>query len=71
MLPVETGWNEDRWIRAIEVQPGAREVVHHFILWRAAPGSEVQDAWIDAWAAGARPNEFPAGTARLCPRART
>ena len=68
MLPVETGWDEDRWIRAVEVQPGDREVVHHFILWRAAPGSEVQDAWIDAWAAGARPNEFPAGTARLVPK---
>ena len=68
ILPVETGWEEDRWIRAVEVQPGDREVLHHFILWRAAPGGEVQDAWIDAWAAGIGATGFPAGTARLVPK---
>ena len=72
IIPVETGFTEDRWIRAVEVQPGDREVLHHFILWRASEAmAEVQDAWIDAWAAGAGPNEFPSGTARLLPPAGT
>ena len=71
VIPIETGFDEDRWIRAVEVQPGDRGVVHHFILWRAAEGVEgVQDAWIDAWAAGVGPNEFPSGTARLLPKGR-
>ncbi len=71
VIPVATGFEDDRWIRAVEIQPGDREVVHHFILWRAAPGSDVQDAWIDAWAAGAGPTEFPAGAARLLPAGRS
>ena len=45
-------------------------MLHHFILWRAAPGGTVQDAWIDGWAAGVAPRELPAGTARLLPKGR-
>ena len=71
VLPIETGFEEDRWIRAVEVQPGDREVVHHFILWRASEASTVvQDAWLDGWAAGAGPTELPAGTARFLPKGR-
>ncbi len=71
MIPVAPGFDEDRWIRAVEVQPGDREVLHHFILWRASEASaEVQDAWIDAWAAEAGATELPAGTARFLPKGR-
>ena len=71
MIPIAPGFEEDRWIRAVEVQPGDREVLHHFILWRASEAStEVQDAWIDAWAAGAGPTVFPPGSARLLPAGR-
>lgn len=71
MIPIETGFDEDRWIRAVEVQPGDREVVHHFILWRASEAStQTQDAWIDAWAAGLGANQLPAGTARFLPKGR-
>ena len=45
-------------------------MLHHFILWRAAPGGTVQDAWVDGWAAGVAPRELPAGTARLLPKSR-
>ncbi len=71
MLPVAPGFDEDRWIRAVEIQPGDREVLHHFILWRASDSSpDVQDAWIDAWAAGGVATEMPEGTARLLPKGR-
>ena len=70
VIPIEASFEEDRWIRVVEVQPGDRDVLHHFILWRAAPGGTVQDAWIDGWAAGVAPRELPAGTARLLPKGR-
>ena len=71
MIPIAPGFDEDRWIRAVEVLPGDREVLHHFILWRASEASpNVQDAWIDAWAAGIGANELPAGTARYLPKGR-
>jgi hypothetical protein len=31
-LEVPTNLNEDRWIQALEVRPGARDVVHHVIV---------------------------------------
>ena len=69
-VPITTGFDEDRWIRAIEVQPGDRKVLHHFILWRAAAGATYQENWMAAWTAGSKPYEFPAGSARLLPKGR-
>ena len=34
---VPTNFTEDKWVQAIEVRPGAREVVHHVIVVDAAP----------------------------------
>jgi hypothetical protein len=36
---VPTGINEDKWVQAIEIQPGAREVVHHVIVFAYVPPS--------------------------------
>ncbi len=65
LLPIEVDFEEDRWIRAVEVQPGDREVLHHFILWRSATASDLRDGFINAWAAGIGSIEFPVGSARL------
>ena len=70
VIPIETGWEEDKWISAIEVLPGDSSVVHHFILWRAHEDGQNQDAWLTGWAAGAPPAEFPETTARLLPAGR-
>ncbi len=67
---IETGFDEDRWIRAVEVRPGDRKVLHHFILWRAAEGATYQENWMAAWTAGSKPYEFPAGSARLLQKGR-
>jgi hypothetical protein len=34
---VKTDFKEDRWIQAAEVRPGAREVVHHIIVYAVDP----------------------------------
>ena len=39
---VDPGWVEDKWIRAIEVRPSNRAVVHHIILYFKQPGDNVQ-----------------------------
>ena len=67
-IPIKTGFDEDRWIRAIEVQAGDRTVLHHFILWRAGTNNPVQEGWVGAWGAGIRPQHFPPGTGRLLPK---
>lgn len=37
-ITVETGLTEDRWVRGLEVQPTAREVVHHVLVFVQEPG---------------------------------
>jgi mono/diheme cytochrome c family protein len=69
-VPIVTGFEEDRWIRAVEVQAGDRTVLHHFILWRASENSPVQEGWVGAWATGFAPQHFPPGTGRLLPKGR-
>ncbi len=60
-LTGKTGLKEDKWIRAIEVKPGNRKVVHHVIIWQGGQGS---NGWLGAWAAGMEPMVFPEGTGR-------
>ena len=38
-LRVATGFSEDRWIRAWEVVPGARDVVHHVLVFAVPAGA--------------------------------
>ena len=59
----KTDFPDDKWISAVEIQPGDRKVVHHVILWQGQQGNP--NGWISAWAAGAGPTNFPDGTARL------
>lgn len=35
---IPTGYDEDRWIQAIEAKPGAREVVHHILVYAVPKG---------------------------------
>lgn len=59
----QTDFDEDKWVKAVEIVPGDRRVVHHVILWQG--GQTSQEGWIGAWAAGAQPMAFPEGTGRL------
>ena len=70
-IPIDTDWDEDRWIKAIEVLPGNGKVVHHFILWQGNEAGNGQESWLAGWAAGAPPASFPDGTARLVKKGRS
>ncbi len=59
----KTDFAEDKWITGVEILPGNSKVVHHVILWQGSQGNP--NGWISAWAAGAGPDSFPDGTARL------
>ncbi len=37
---VETGLDEDKWVQAIEVRPGAPDVVHHILVFARGPVSK-------------------------------
>ena len=46
---VPTNFTEDKWVQAIEIRPGARDVVHHVIVYARTPDAP-------------RPNPAPNGT---------
>ena len=64
-----SGFEEDTWIKASEVQPGNREVVHHIIVYAEPPGSQRRRDWIflTAYVPGLRFDPLPAGSAKLVP----
>ena len=72
---VKTNFKEDKWIKAAECVPGAKEVVHHIIVGIAGQGEfvrgrrhrELQSEWIAATAPGAPPLQLPEGYAKLIP----
>lgn len=39
VVTVDTNFEEDRWVSAIEVQPSAREVTHHVLVFAAPKGA--------------------------------
>lgn len=39
-INVDTKLTEDKWVKALEVKPSAREVVHHVLVFALPPGTE-------------------------------
>jgi len=74
---VETGLAEDKWVQALEVQPGVREVVHHVLVFARPPRTAGDDAFDDsaaerqgffaAYVPGNGHAIFPDGFARKLP----
>ena len=78
---VPTGFKEDRWVRAAEVRTGARDVVHHVIVFVSEPEDKLKKGLKASPAARARglffsnllcgtapgegPDRFPPGSAKL------
>jgi hypothetical protein len=70
---LHTGFDRDRWIRAVEVRPGARAVVHHVVVYIREPGETwVQGATksdlLTVYAPGSGPEIWPDGMAKLIPK---
>jgi peroxiredoxin/Ca2+-binding EF-hand superfamily protein/mono/diheme cytochrome c family protein len=47
-VTIETKLTEDKWVKAVEVRPSAREVVHHVLVFVLPPGKEEADDPRDA-----------------------
>ncbi|MEQ9408174.1 MAG: redoxin domain-containing protein [Fuerstiella sp.] len=70
---VDPGFKEDKWIRAAEVVPGSRDVVHHILVFARAAGSRRSDpgagggSFLAAYVPGLRAAELPPGMAKRVP----
>lgn len=79
-----TNYEEDRWIQAAEARPGAREVVHHIILYildkdalkggrrprigPTAPGDGIGNGFLTSYAPGDSPLILEPGQAKKLPK---
>jgi len=76
-VEVPTGLTEDRWVTAAEVHAGAREVVHHALIFVIYPKDRrdeqppidggLNGGFFASLVPGERPNQWPAGTGKLLP----
>lgn len=66
---VETGFTEDKWVQAMEIVPGNRAIVHHTIVFAAAPGERFngERGFLAAYVPGLRPLPYPDGMAKRIP----
>jgi peroxiredoxin len=71
-VTLETGLAEDRWVRALEVQPTAREVVHHVLIHVLEKGvresrADGLNGFFAAYVPGSNAVVFPEGFAKPLP----
>lgn len=66
---VDPGFETDRWVRAAQVVPGNRSVVHHAIVFVRPPDGRRMTGigWLGAYVPGQRIPSYPADHARLIP----
>lgn len=66
---VDPKFTEDRWVTAAEVLPSNRSVVHHAIVFIAAPDQDALDnyGWLAAYVPGQRLSPLKKGQARKIP----
>lgn len=66
---VDPGFKEDVWIKEAQIVPGARDVVHHAIVFVRPPDGERFRGvgWLSAYVPGQRAIELPSGYARRIP----
>jgi peroxiredoxin len=69
---VDPGFTEDKWIKAAELQPGNREVVHHILVFALPAGgrqrsslASVNGEFLAAYVPGHRSPVFDDGMAKL------
>jgi mono/diheme cytochrome c family protein len=68
---VQLDTTEDRWVQEVEIRPGARQVVHHVIIWADEPDAPRRrngaESFFAATAPGAPGIVFPVGFAKRLP----
>ncbi|RMF44450.1 MAG: alkyl hydroperoxide reductase [Planctomycetota bacterium] len=66
---IDPGFTQDQWVRRARVLPGARDVVHHAIVFVRPPDFVAPSGigWLAAYVPGQRGQELPDGYARRIP----
>jgi peroxiredoxin len=65
---VQTNFEEDRWIQALEVRPGAADVVHHVLIMIDEGGGNVDfTSYLAVAVPGDTPSVYPDGYAKKLP----
>ena len=75
----KTDFAQDRWIRSLEIQPGAADVVHHVLVFSDDPSEPRQvrreklelGGFLAAYAPGDMPSVYPEGFAKKLPAGAT
>ncbi|VTT96356.1 thiol-disulfide oxidoreductase : Redoxin domain protein OS=Planctomyces brasiliensis (strain ATCC 49424 / DSM 5305 / JCM 21570 / NBRC 103401 / IFAM 1448) GN=Plabr_3782 PE=4 SV=1: Redoxin: Cu2_monoox_C [Gemmataceae bacterium] len=74
-IKVETNFDEDRWVQAIEVQPTAREVTHHVLVFATARGARLGGGeaagFFAVYVPGNNSLVYPDGYAKKLPKGAT
>jgi len=69
---IKTRYPQDRWIRALEVKPGAPDVVHHVLVAIQAPNGRIDErSYLAVYVPGDTPSVYPAGYAKRLPAGAT
>jgi hypothetical protein len=69
---VKTSYPEDRWIQALEVKPGAKDVVHHVLVALQQPGGGIDErSYVAVYVPGDTPSVYPKGYAKRLPKGAT
>jgi peroxiredoxin len=73
-LVIDPGFTEEKWVRAAEIRPGVRPVVHHVLVFVQPPGSRGSDSnggfatnWLAASVPGDKPLILADGYAKRIP----
>jgi hypothetical protein len=67
-----TDYPEDRWIQALEVQPGAKDVVHHVLVAIQEKGGGIEErSYLAVYVPGDTPSVYPQGYAKRLPKGAT
>ena len=74
---VQTRLKEDKWVRAIEIRPGVREVVHHILVFVRYPLKRLREqpridgglfyGYFGVMVPGERPMIYPEGQGKVLP----
>ena len=70
-VSVQTEYDEDKWVQALEVQPTAREVVHHVLVFALPKGQRVggeAQGFFAAYVPGNNSLVYPEGYAKKLPK---
>ena len=71
-VSIDTDYPEDRWVQAIEVQPTAREVVHHVLIFAMPKGLRIgpseSTGFFAAYVPGNNTLVYPDGYAKKLPK---